>query len=164
MQEVFLTGFCLILAAAGAGLFLLRRAAAGRRSAERLFESHLETVEPLGGDGAMTAALRRWLLLAGYRNRGAPATFVAATVAAACCGAAAIYLASRLGLVNAVRSNLELLPPAVGDLFIPVAQSRLGSSSSCSRRCLCWRSGGRGGSGWKWSSRTCRSRWNCCPR
>ena len=53
----------------GGGLVLLRRAAAGCRSAERLFESHLETVEPLGGDGRCTAALRRWLLLAGYRNR-----------------------------------------------------------------------------------------------
>ncbi len=122
MQEFALTGFCLISAVSAAGWFLLRRAAAGRRSAERLFESHLETVEPLGGDGALTAALRRWLLLAGYRNRAAPATFVAATVAAACFGLLTIYLCSRLGVMDAVRRNLELLPPAVGDLFLPVAQ------------------------------------------
>ena len=51
---------------------LLRRSAAQRRGLERLFTQAGPAPVPDGGDSAATGFLRRWLMLAGYRNPAAP--------------------------------------------------------------------------------------------
>jgi len=101
--------------------FLLRRLNAGRRSSERLFMQAGEVEEALGGDSAVTGFLRRWLMLAGFREPTAPAAFLAIMLAATGVGFVLVFIIYHSGITNIVYKNLALLPPGVGDLFLPIA-------------------------------------------
>ena len=103
-----------------AAYLMLRRMGVGRRSSERLFTQPSDLEDQLGGDGVVTGLLRRWLFLAGYRQPAAPAGFVAATVVAIAFALAVVYIIRQTGLLDDVLRNLALLPPGVGDLFVPI--------------------------------------------
>jgi tight adherence protein C len=122
MRNLALVGLWLVPAILiYAAYLMLRRMGVGRRSSERLFTQPSEREEPVGGDGMVAGLLRRWLFLAGYRQPAAPAAFVAATIVAIAFALAAVYIVRQTGLLDDLLRNLALLPPGVGDLFVPLA-------------------------------------------
>jgi tight adherence protein C len=122
MRNLTLVGLWLVPAILiYAAYLMLRRLGVGRRSSERLFTQPSEREEPVGGDGMMAGLLRRWLFLAGYRQPAAPAAFVAATIVAIAFALAAVYIVRQTGLLDDLLRNIALLPPGVGDLFLPLA-------------------------------------------
>jgi tight adherence protein C len=122
MRNLALVGLWLVPAILiYAAYLMLRRMGVGRRSSERLFTQPSEREEPVGGDGMVAGLLRRWLFLAGYRQPAAPAAFVAATIVAIAFALAAVYIVRQTGLLDDLLRNIALLPPGVGDLFLPLA-------------------------------------------
>jgi tight adherence protein C len=86
-----------------------------------LFAEASDAGEPPSGDSVVTGLLRRWLFLAGYRERTAPAVMVTATLVVFALGLAVVFIIHKAGLAGELLRNLALLPPGVGDLFMPIA-------------------------------------------
>ena len=104
-----------------AASLVLRRMQMGRRSSDRLFQEASPPDDPRGGDEMAAGLLRRWLFLAGYREPGAPAAFVALTLVFVVLALALVYLVRWTGLSDELLRNIALLPSGVGDLFQPIA-------------------------------------------
>ena len=102
------------------GLLSARRLGTHRRSLERVFTEPAELAEQPDRDSVVAGFLRRWLFLAGYRQPGAPAAFVAGTLLAIGLGLAALVAIRGAGLTTQLSRNIAGLPPGVGDLLVPI--------------------------------------------
>jgi tight adherence protein C len=100
--------------------FLLRRLGTNRRSLERLFTEAVDLPERPEGDSLLAGLLRRWLFLAGYRQPGAPAAFVAAMLLAIGLGLGTALAIRGSGFTDEMSRNIAGLPPALGDLLLPI--------------------------------------------
>ena len=100
---------------------LFGRLGTNRRSLERLFVEPADLPEQPDHDSVVGGFLRRWLFLAGYRQPGASAAFVAAMLLAIGLGLATVFAIRGAGLTNELFRNIALLPPGVGDLLVPIA-------------------------------------------
>jgi tight adherence protein C len=113
-----------LLALAVLASFALYRAVAARRAYERLYED-------AGRDGEHGAALdlaqhgllRRWLYLAGYRNRSASLAFVVSTILASALGALMVVAVHASGLHALATEGVAVVPGGIGDVFLPVVWS-----------------------------------------
>jgi tight adherence protein C len=101
--------------------FLFRRLGSNRRSLERLFTEPADLAERPGGDSVVAGFLRRWLFLAGYRQPGAPAVFVATMLLAIGVGLATGFAIRGSGLTDRLFRDIARLPAGVGDLLVPIA-------------------------------------------
>jgi tight adherence protein C len=92
------------------------------RSAERLREA-LDSEESVldVGRARSESWLRRWLFLAGFRRRYAPAVFVALTVGSLLLGIGGAFLMERSGVVDMMVNPLRGIPGGIGEAFIAVA-------------------------------------------
>ena len=92
------------------------------RSAERLRET-LKS-EPSSSDIGRVRSkswLHRWLFLAGFRNRSAPALFIALTIGALALGIGSAYLMDKLRVVELMVVPLRSIPGGIGEAFTAVA-------------------------------------------
>ena len=85
-----------------------------------MFTEPVELAERPDRDSVVAGFLQRWLFLAGYRQPGAPAAFVAATLLAIGLGLAALVAIRGTGLTGQLSRNIAGLPPGVGDLLVPI--------------------------------------------
>ncbi len=104
----------------GLAWLLLRRLGAHRRSLDRLFTEAAEVPERPEGDSVVAGFLQRWLFLAGYRQPNAPAVFVTAMLLALGLGLATALAMRGTGVTDQLARNVAALPPAVGDLLVPI--------------------------------------------
>ncbi len=104
----------------GAAYSLLRRLGTNRRSLERVFTEPADLAEQPDRDSVVAGFLQRWLFLAGYRQAGAPAAFVAGTLLTIGLGLAALVAIRGAGLTGQLSRNIAGLPPGVGDLLVPI--------------------------------------------
>jgi tight adherence protein C len=100
---------------------LLDRLSTHRRSRDRLFTEPPDWAQRLERDPMQGGWLRRWLFLAGYRNRSAPTVFVIAMLLATAFGIATVIAVRSVGLFDPLWRNIASLPAGVGDLLIPIA-------------------------------------------
>ncbi len=122
MGNLAILGLWLLLPIALAvAILFLRRLGAKRRSLERVFTEPAAPAERPDGDTALEGLLRRWLFLAGYRQRIAPAAFVTAVLVALGVGIATALAVLGSGLTKELFATLALLPPPLGDLVLPFA-------------------------------------------
>ena len=103
-----------------AAYLLLRRLGTNRRSLERVFTEPVELAEQPDHDSVVAGFLQRWLFLAGYRQPGAAAAFVAGTLLTIGLGLAALVAIRGAGLTSQLSRNIAGLPPGVGDLLVPI--------------------------------------------
>jgi tight adherence protein C len=99
---------------------LFHRLGANRRSWERLFTEPTDGADRRDSDSMLEGFLRRWLSLAGYRNPVAPTVFVVAMLLAVGIGLATVLAARGAGLTDVLFTKIASLPPAIGDLLVPV--------------------------------------------
>lgn len=92
------------------------------RSAERLRDA-LDPEESVldVGRGRSESWLRRWLYLAGFRQRYAPTVFLTLTIGSLLVGVGSAYLMERSGLVEMMVIPLRGIPGGIGEAFIAVA-------------------------------------------
>lgn len=88
-------------------------------SRELLFRSD-DDQSTSSGDRA-DGFLRRWLALAGFRSRQAPATYVTLQTLALAVGVGGAWLVQLSGLVAAMTRYIGVIPGGVGDVFLPFA-------------------------------------------
>ena len=99
---------------------LFRRIAASSRSLQRLFTEVGDVPEQIDAESAVTGFLRRWLMLAGYRDPNAPTAFVAATLLMIGLGFVAVFVAGQSGLTGSIAGNIALLPAGASEIFLPI--------------------------------------------
>jgi Flp pilus assembly protein TadB len=112
-------------ALAGLGLLLIGWVVLTRWNQRQLSRRRVlepDEVPARAGDGRkqdqdeLGGFLRRWLFLAGYRGRNAPALFVAACVASIALGALAALALVRSGLTDRLIDFSSSVPGGIGDL------------------------------------------------
>ena len=122
MRTLAITSLWLVPAILMYSAYLLfHRLGTNRRSWERLFTEPADVVERPDSDSMVGGFLRRWLFLAGYRQRTAPTVFVVATLLAVGLGIATALAVRSAGLTEELFRNISRLPPGVGDLLVPIA-------------------------------------------
>lgn len=92
------------------------------RSAERVREQL--RADPSGleiGQSQSKSWLRRWLFLAGFRGRSAPALFVTFTILTLVLGIGSAYMINMLGIVDIMVVPLRSIPGGIGEAFTIVA-------------------------------------------
>ena len=93
-----------------------------QRSAERILETLRADPSVLDiGRNRSESGLRRWLFLAGFRQRSAPAMFVAGTIAGFALGMGAAYMMNVLKIVDLMVVPLRSIPGGIGEAFTTVA-------------------------------------------
>ena len=107
-----------------------------------------------------SAALRRWLFLAGYREPAAPGIFLMVTLAAMGFGLAILYLIHRSGLIADLIRNIARLPSGIGDIFLPVVYLAPWLVFIVLALFRGWSFAAHGGCASSRWSKTCPFRWN----
>ena len=119
---LFLLALLFLLAIAGV-ILGVRAWTVHRLALERVRAAAVDAPETRRGDGARDDGwLRRWLLLAGYRNDAAVAWFLAASAASLVVGIGSAVL-MRLLLVQVMVAQVINLPGGVGDALAAVLQA-----------------------------------------
>jgi tight adherence protein C len=102
------------------GLYAYRRWRVGQESLRRVYSEDDDLEEMAQEDVEQKSFLGRWLFLAGYRARGASATFVAATLVCAFTGLGIAMFAQSSGLTRNAVLAAGGVPGGVGDIARPV--------------------------------------------
>ncbi len=102
------------------GFIVYRRWRVGQESRRRVYSEDEELADSLQDEVEHQGFLARWLFLAGFRSRGASATFVAASLICAGVGLAFALFAQASGLTRNAIAAAESVPGGVGDLARPV--------------------------------------------
>jgi tight adherence protein C len=114
----------ILLALAVLGSFAIYRVGTARRTYERLYEGAGRDGEPAAAfDISQHGFLRRWLYLAGYRNRSASLTFVVLTILAFVLGGLTVVTFHASGLHALVTEGVAVVPGGIGDVFLPIVWS-----------------------------------------
>jgi tight adherence protein C len=102
------------------GYVIYRRWRVGEESRRRVYSEDQELAESVQDDVEKRGFLARWLYLAGFRSRGATATFVAATLICAAVGLGFALTAQSSGLTSNAIAAAESVPGGIGDLARPI--------------------------------------------
>lgn len=87
----------------------------------RLFEGGVRDEEKLEVEsGERQNRLAHWLMLAGFRSRSAPSTFVLATVVAVAAGLILMLVLNASGAMRFLTGWVGVMPPALGALVGPI--------------------------------------------
>lgn len=104
------------------GIWMFLRLRSRERLMRRMYADEQDQTRLDLEDPTAQGFLARWLYLAGYRQRGAAASFVGTTLACAAGGAFLVTFFYGSGIIEQAVFAAEQVPGGIGDLAIPVLQ------------------------------------------
>ena len=104
------------------GIWLFLRLRSRERLMRRMYADEQDQTRLDLEDPTAQGFVARWLYLAGYRQRGAAASFVGTTLACAGGGAFLVTFFYGSGIIEQAVFAAEQVPGGIGDLAIPVLQ------------------------------------------
>ena len=113
----------LLILAVGLAVRLFAGAAVRRRSAQLVGLAGEIPEASAGLEDGESGWLTRWLALAGYRSRSAPAIFLATTAGAIAFGLLCMFVMQTSGMVESMTEAVSVVPGGIGDFLGFVAMS-----------------------------------------